>query len=117
MKRTPLKRTGRIKPKRKTAEDFGRVYGSKDRVEFVKGLACVSCGRGPCENAHIRSGGMGRKADFRDIVPLCQTCHRLQHQRGWKALGLNASKLQFLAFQVQFQWAKTQGLMPNETDA
>lgn len=117
MKRTPLKRTGRIKAKAKSSAEFARIYGSEARIEFVKALPCIACGKGPCENAHIRSGGMGRKADYRDIVPLCESCHRLQHQKGWKALGFNPSKLQFIAFRVQFHWAQSQGIMPNEADA
>jgi hypothetical protein len=29
------------------------------------------CGHGPCDNAHIETGGMGRKADYTKIIPLC----------------------------------------------
>lgn len=112
MKRTPLKRKAKLKAKAKpkakkrTVSDFARVYGSKARVEFVKGLPCVACNSGPCDNAHIKSGGMGRKADYTDIVPLCHNCHLLQHQRGWKALGLNMSRLQYFAFLTQWKWAE-----------
>lgn len=57
-------------PKRK-AREFERCYGSTARVAFVKSLPCIVCGRGPCDNAHIRGDGAGRKADYTAIVPLC----------------------------------------------
>lgn len=111
MKRTPLKRKSkltarkRIKAKPRTNVEFQRVYGSKRRVAYIKELPCVACGGGPCENAHIKSGGMGRKADYREIIPLCQSCHRLQHQHGWKALGFDAPTLDHLAYLTQWRWA------------
>jgi hypothetical protein len=72
MKRSqPMKRAGRIKPKPRTRSEFARIYGSKARVEWVKSLPCLICGRGPCDNAHTENGGMGRKGDAASIVPLC----------------------------------------------
>lgn len=113
MKRTPLKRKTRLKAKaRKPSKakgrsniEFQRIYGSKQRVEFVKSLPCCICAKKPSENAHIKSGGMGRKADYRHIIPLCKTCHQMQHQKGWKALGLDAMLLEGLAYSTQWLWA------------
>ena len=117
MKRTPLKRKTRlttkakpkprqrIKAKPRSSIEFQRVYGSKRRVAYIKELPCVVCGNGPCENAHIKSGGVGRKAEYTDIIPLCFTCHKRQHQHGWKALGLDAPTLQHLAYLTQWRWA------------
>jgi len=117
VKRTPLKRKKRltsnakpkprqrIKAKPRSSVEFQRVYGSKRRVEFVKRMGCCVCGKTPCENAHIKSGGMGRKADYRDIIPLCSACHRLQHQHGWKALKLDQQLLEGLAYMTQVAWA------------
>ena len=70
--RSPIKRRGR------SVEDFARVYGSKERVRWVKNLPCIFCGAqtGMCQNAHIRNGGLSRKADACFIVPACFTCHR-----------------------------------------
>lgn len=97
MKRTPLarkspmKRGGRVKPinKARRTSEFARTYGSKARVAWVKALPCsvMFCENAPCENAHIANAGAGRKADYRFIVPLCPHHHRLQHTRGWPALG------------------------------
>jgi hypothetical protein len=117
VKRTPLKRKTRltskakpkprkrIKAKPRGSIEFQRIYGSKRRVAFVAALPCIVCHRTPCENAHIISGGMGRKADYTDIVPLCPSCHRLQHQKGWTALGLNALTLKEWALWTQWKWA------------
>lgn len=73
-----------VRPRRKarTPSEFARIYGSKKRVEFVKGLPCAArflggppCSRGPSQNAHTETGGMGRKADARTILPFCATHH------------------------------------------
>jgi RNase P subunit RPR2 len=110
VKKTPLKRktaikkSGKPKAKPRSKIDFMRIYGSKTRVEFVKKLPCTACNSGPCENAHIKSGGMGRKADYTDIIPLCKKCHALQHQKGWKGLGLNAMLLEAAALRTQWLW-------------
>lgn len=114
MKRTPLKRktklvsTSKPKAKKRTTADFARVYGSKARVAWIAAQPCVACGKGPCETAHIKSGGMGRKADYTETVPLCSACHRLQHAKGWGALGFPVSKLGYLAYSTQFRYALTQ---------
>jgi hypothetical protein len=76
MKRTP------IKPKRRTASEFRRIYGSKERVRRMKMRPCDGCGRVPTEewpndNAHTENGGMGRKAGWETVVTLCKPCHYL----------------------------------------
>ena len=112
MKRTPLKRKTalkaktRPKPKPRSSAEFQRVYGSKRRVEFVKHLVCSVCGATPCENAHTKSGGMGRKADYTTIIPLCRKCHRIQHAKGWQAFGFNAVDLERLAAFIQALWVR-----------
>jgi hypothetical protein len=67
-----------------------RAYGSRERAAFVRTLPCVGCGRvGFSENAHVITGGMSRKADAKDIVPLCGhlysilvNCHGELHREG-----------------------------------
>lgn len=111
MKRTPLKRKTKLVAKRvprkkkdRSPNEFARVYGSTRRVEFVKALPCISCSATPCENAHIRGGGVGRKSGYADIVPLCPACHRLQHQKGWSALGMPPFALLNHALRTQLEW-------------
>jgi hypothetical protein len=91
MKRTrmkrgaPLKRGGRIKPKKRTASEFNRIYGSRARVAWVKSLPCLAClaihpafavTAGTSHNAHTETGGIGYKAGYETIVPLCSSHHR-----------------------------------------
>lgn len=83
----------RIKKRPRSKKEFARIYGSKERVEFVKSLPCSACGIvGYSENAHIETGGMGRKSDYTKIIPLCGPhplkwahspgCHHLCHTWG-----------------------------------
>ena len=89
-RRTPIKRsthriprTG-VKRKPRPKSETLRIYGGKKRTLFVKGLACIACGYQGwmVENAHIESGGTGRKADADKIVPLCGPHHRFLHTWG-----------------------------------
>lgn len=82
MKKTPFKRSGRIKPKKRSAVEFARVYGSKARAAWVKSQMCFLCSDVPCENAHIVTGGMGRKAEYTKIVPMCKPHHAMLHRMG-----------------------------------
>lgn len=95
-------RIARAKPpnrrnRKRHTREWIRAYGSPERCEFVKGLPCVVCGFVPSENAHIETGGMGRKADADKIVPLCGLaaelalfdrvgCHTILHAAGRESL-------------------------------
>jgi hypothetical protein len=68
-------------PPRKASE-FLRIYGTKERVEWVKSLPSIVSGRTPCVNAHTSTGGMGRKADYTTIVPLTHEEHEELHRKG-----------------------------------
>lgn len=106
-RKSPLARGGRVKPKKRTASEFSRIYGSKKRVAWVKAQPCLVCGSGPCENAHVVGGGMGRKASHTAIVPLCSSHHWQSHHYGWDALGARWDDARFrirLAIAVQGQW-------------
>lgn len=80
----PPKRTGRPKLRnaKRKAKEFARAYGSKERVEWVKSLPSVVCGERPCVNAHVRTGGTGRKADAKWIVPMTDVEHQNYHVVG-----------------------------------
>jgi hypothetical protein len=80
----PMKRSGRIAPKSRTAGEYNRIYGSKARVRWVKLQSCVSCGTEgtedrPNHNHHTQNGGLSRKADHTTIVSLCPSCHHEHH--------------------------------------
>lgn len=67
----PISRSA-VKKKPRPKSETLRIYGGKKRIEFVKSLACQVCAiTGYTENAHIETGGMGRKADSRFIMALC----------------------------------------------
>ena len=74
------KKTVKRKNARRSAKEFRRAYGSRERVRAVQAMPCVVCGALPSENAHVRSRGAGGGAA--DIVPLCMAHHREQHDVG-----------------------------------
>lgn len=59
-------------------EEWRRIYGSPERAEWIEWQSSVASGQTPCENAHIKTGGTGRKADYIWIVPLTWEEHRIE---------------------------------------
>jgi hypothetical protein len=88
-----LKRTGRIKPrnaKRRTSE-FARCYRSKSYLRHIHAMPCYACGLyGETDAAHGETGGMGYKAGWETLLPLCRRCHTKQHQSGWTSLAMTS---------------------------
>lgn len=74
-------RSAKIKAKKRTAADSRRIYGSKERVRWVRRQPCVCCETvtGRNHNHHVVTGGTGFKADFDKIASVCPTCHVLHH--------------------------------------
>ena len=64
----------------------GARWRSPAHLNHVRSHACVTCdASAPIEAAHVRIGsdaGMGRKPSDYYAVPLCKSCHGLQHQMG-----------------------------------
>lgn len=81
----PMKRGGRIKPKKRSADEFKRVYGSAERVAWIKTLPCVGCRNTSHDGHHIAGDGIGRKEHHSLIVPVCRTCHQYIHNHGARA--------------------------------
>lgn len=108
----PIARSGRpkrVNAKRK-AREWARAYGSEARVLFVQGLRCAcGCGVKPCEVAHVGNGGMSRKADAAQTLPLAPECHRKQHQKGWESIGMNVDEAMEIARAVENIWQRRQG--------
>jgi hypothetical protein len=124
MKRSPMKpRTkpmprSRLRPKKRSAESFARIYGSQERVRWVKSLPCVGCGaipseERPTENAHTVTGGKGRKADAATIAPLCHGCHT-KYDRHLPPFRDDAARelVKVAAFATYAQWERMGGLEP-----
>ena len=80
--RKKLNRKKAVKRKnaRRSAKEFRRAYGSRERVHAIQAMPCVVCGALPSQNAHVRSRGAGGGAA--DIVPMCMAHHREQHDAG-----------------------------------
>ncbi len=111
----PPKRSGRIKPKKRSVGEFARIYGSQARVRWIKAQPCYACGAVAggdlaIVNAHTENGGTGRKAEYTTIIPLCTTiqkngCHDWQHQYGWQMLLLdNIDKRRAVAAKYEAAW-------------
>ena len=125
----PIKRSGKIKPKPRSPEEYARIYGSPERVEWVKSLPCVTTwhddwwkfrghhtnGRilfggtgtackGKKENAHIVSGGTGRKADAHLIVPACHHHHAEMHRGVQTFEARYGVDLNAAAEQIEAKW-------------
>jgi hypothetical protein len=75
------KRPRRRNPER-AARNLERAYGPEERRAWVKSLPSVVSGGGPCVNAHVKNGGMSRKADAEWIVPLTSAEHDEYDQQG-----------------------------------
>ena len=115
----PLKRS-RVKSvnAKRRSREFVRAFGSDERVAWVRALDCfvsysVACG-GPIENAHTESGGAGRRADARFIVPLCRKHHRQLHELGADTFG-RAYKvdIRFAASRIEEAWQRHLAASPN----
>jgi hypothetical protein len=86
-------------------EKFAREYHSDDRRRWVAELPCLVCSMTPCENAHTRNDGMGRKGPYITIVPLCACHHRESHAIGVKSF--EQKYTQPLCGRTLESWAET----------
>lgn len=61
------------------------ILRDRKHLAFIRTLPCVTCGNRPSQAAHIRKngdGGVGVKPSDNRAVPLCPSCHYIQHQIG-----------------------------------
>ena len=60
-----------------------KTYRSKKYLEFIRGRACLCCGR-PSIAHHepLGGGGKGIKCDDSRALPLCPECHMFRHNNG-----------------------------------
>lgn len=64
-----------MKRRARDPEETERIYGSAERREWITRQPCIFCGRRPSVSAHVRGGGIGRKADASEAAPMCSECH------------------------------------------
>lgn len=63
---------GRIKGKPRPKNETERIYGPKAFRDWLHRQPCAVCGwRGHVEQAHAKTGGIGRKDDWTRTLPLC----------------------------------------------
>lgn len=108
----------RAKNVKRSADTFIRAYHSEERVAFVQSLPCVVAGcKRPSENAHITGDGMGRKAVYSQIAPICSTHHRQLHEMGRERFeGYHLVDLGALALDTERTWRRFAGHTHTETD-
>ncbi len=93
-------------PAERVVDRFTRCFESKERVEWINWLPCLVCGTTPCHNAHIETGGTGRRADSNKVVPACPA-HHLEMDEGdgkeafEQKYGLNLAEI---AARVEHAW-------------
>lgn len=114
-KRSPKAKARRtrlnLEKRERSERQFARKYGSIQRVEFVKSLACFagSCHVRPSENAHIENGGTGRKANADKIIPLCHA-HHVEFDAGHARFAAKYFlDLELLAAWVERSWLAVAG--------
>jgi hypothetical protein len=114
LRRSPMTRKSavRIKPKKRKPSEFARIYGSKERVLFVKALPCLvsnlAC-RGDVDNHHVENGGLSRKGDYQTIVPLCDVHHDVLHRLGAVSFaGQYGIDLKAAAAETEAKWLASQ---------
>lgn len=86
LKRSAMKRGGKIRPKKRSAKETERIYGPTLFRSWIHRQPCVVSGvRGNIECVHVVTGGMGRKADWTATVPMAGELHRELHRIGIKS--------------------------------
>lgn len=67
--------------RKRQAKEKPRTFGDKARRAWMVSQPCCVCGKpGPSQQHHVRTGGMGRKSDYTETVPICWECHDGWHR-------------------------------------
>lgn len=91
----------------RTKRERERIYGPPAYRVLLDQIGCIICGTVPVEIAHVKSGGVGRKADYTHTVGMCPTHHREQHQMGTKSFEVRYGvSLTDRAAQIQQAWTR-----------
>lgn len=105
-RKKPIARSPMKRGRKRSASERGRIYGTAERLDWLHSLPCCVTGvRGDIEAAHVVTGGTGRKADAKWLVPMARELHRQLHQHGvrtfQKRWGVN---LKALAIETERAW-------------
>lgn len=108
-RKSGIKRSGRVKARnhRRRELEHARAYCGLDRVQWIKSQPCVVSGEqaNDVQNAHVKTGGMGRKADYIWIVPMRAGYHRQLHRVGVESFqAIFGVDLVALAEETQRRW-------------
>jgi hypothetical protein len=111
-----------VNPARR-AKEFARTYGSKERCQWIAEQPCAWCVlRGlvrisrPSDNAHSEGGGgMGMKADYTTVVPLCRRHHEQydQHRAPFDTLSAREA-VKVLAAETKVKWQERERISLQE---
>jgi hypothetical protein len=103
-RRKPLARVNRERRRRQ----YTRAFGPEGFVEWTRKQPCVVCGAVPSECAHVRSRGAG--GTWEDVVSLCRSHHREQHNLGVETFQLRHALpyLDVLARLHNRKWVRAQ---------
>ena len=82
-----------LRPKPRKQSERERIYGPTGFLDWLHKLPCLVCGhRGDIHAHHTPhpSSGMGRRADWVALVPICSAHHRMIHDIGQKRVAAMA---------------------------
>lgn len=65
-----------------TPEEYERAFGGEVHQEWIRWQPSVVTGRTPCVAAHVRGGGIARRADACWTVPMTYFEHQRMHNQG-----------------------------------
>lgn len=89
----------RGRPAEKSAPQF---------LQWLRGRPCAACGGTLClEAAHVDHAGgkgTGTKVADRHAIPLCNVCHAVQHNGGWKTFERDHLSRQDAVMMAEAYW-------------
>ena len=107
----PPAKPRRVKRKnvKRSTKAWKAAFHSAERVQFVASMGCEVARDGGClgavQNHHTKNGGMGLKASYTTIIPLCAAHHAQIHQIGKvRFMQCHALNLSEAARQTELAW-------------
>ena len=110
--RVAPRRRVRIKPVNpdRKARNFRLAYGSHERVEWLLGFPCATCGRVATDPSHVVAKQPQGEGGPDDIIPQCRMCHVHLHALGVETFAERYGvDLEALAAQYARLWRERNG--------